>query len=229
MDSTRDNNPAKVLRRRPQVRINQQRYRLKQQDANAARVREVLELNRDVARCQGRIQALERSLLRMHEPEVHVVLEYCRLFHTGYAPHLPLLHKQQRAFVSAVAMPNMLFQGEKRVEKLWEQWHISHALFSTFELEPPAIDSISLDATTVLRVSTTLHLGLTWQSITALFPHALDQPNLAERLVGHLDTMAATPVAMADLLGSLDDAVTALLDSRLLENAELDVRLDDFK
>ncbi|KDO18495.1 hypothetical protein SPRG_16171 [Saprolegnia parasitica CBS 223.65] len=217
-----------MLRRRAQVRINQQRYRLKLHDTNTARVRDVVELTQDIARCQGRIEILTRSVLRLHEPEVGVVLEYFRLFRSGYAPRLPHLHEQQVAFVNAVMEPNLIFQGEARVEKLWEQWRLSHVLFSTYEMEPARIDSVSVEATTVLRVSTTIRLGLTWRSVTALFPQAADHPHLARRLVGQvlllplvhhfhfnesrrvvqLDTMAATPIALSNLLGNLDDTVT---------------------
>ncbi|EQC40813.1 hypothetical protein SDRG_01881 [Saprolegnia diclina VS20] len=176
----------KMLRRRAQVRINQQRYRLKLQDINATRVLEVTELAHDIARCQGRIEILERCVLRLHEPEVGIVLEYFRLFRSGYAPHQPDLHEQQVALVNAIIEPNLVFQGEARVEKLWEQWRLAHALYATTEMEPPRIDTICVEETTILRVSTTIHLGLSWRSVAVLFPQAADQHHLSKRLIGQV-------------------------------------------
>ncbi|OQR98090.1 hypothetical protein ACHHYP_09153 [Achlya hypogyna] len=234
---------AKKALRRKQVRVNQQRYRMRLMHANTVRTRDVAALGREIARYQGQLDVL-RNAVCFYDAEAKTAVEYFELFRHGYCLNSPALRQTQEAFVGSSMSSNLFFLGENNVEKLWEQWRLSHVLFPTYAIDRPQIEHVSVEDTTIVRVATTLHLGISRKTLEALFPQVLANEHLVAQMIGRvlhlpvvihlhydawrrivrIETTASVAVGLANLLATSEDTLAALEGGRLTANAGLDVK-----
>ncbi|EQC35497.1 hypothetical protein SDRG_07205 [Saprolegnia diclina VS20] len=232
---------ARKVVRRAQSKVNQRRYRAEQRQAFDALEGEVQELTNQVARYEGQVEAL-RSAVRLREPELKTALEYFNMFRDGFQVDAPNVAQVQRAFLSGVMDPNLVFMGQDGIDKLFAQWTLYHTLFHSFTMECPSLEIVHLDAlTTMVRAPAVLHLRLSRRSIETLYPHVLRSEALVQRMVGRVlrmpvlcqfhfdgrgvvtrfDTFADIVVGMRDMLESFEDTLTVLDGVRITAEAEL--------
>ncbi|OQS04064.1 hypothetical protein THRCLA_03657 [Thraustotheca clavata] len=235
-------NEERNARRRVKSRDNQRRYRQEYHDCIQKLQNEVQALEILIARCEGQISQLNKTLC-WHEPEVNTVLEFRRLFkHSSYSAIPQLAHKQ-REFLTVVMHPDIIFMEQIGIKKVFEQYTLYHTLFHSFELNFQDLYVMMLDDNIVVRVRAKLHMRMSRRTIQALYPHILYNEGVVQKLIGRLlrlqmilnfhfnecsvigelDTFADTTSNLIDLLKDIPTALIMANGGRVSHKAELKV------
>ncbi|OQR85944.1 hypothetical protein ACHHYP_11155 [Achlya hypogyna] len=238
--SALDKISARKVVRRAQSKVNQRRYRAEQREAYESLEGQVAELNNQVARYEGQVDAL-RSAVRLREPELKMTIEYFKIFHDGYQLGSPATAQMQRDFLSRTMKQDLIFMGERCLDKLFTQWSLYHTLFHSFRMECPHMELVRSEPTTMVSAPAQLYLRISRVTIEALYPHILQSEALVQRMIGkelrlpvlcqfyfdehgivtQFDTTADTTVGLTEILHSLQDTLQVLDGVRITTHAEL--------
>ncbi|KAF0718868.1 Aste57867_1432 [Aphanomyces stellatus] len=235
---------AKTLQhRRVRSKLNQRRYRAEKKESNNQRLSTIAALQMEVARLEGRADALRMALpahLCTFEPETHVMAEYFRLFAHGFKPD-GCLHVIQQDFLASTMREDMVFMDDVGVEKLLTQWKAYTTIFDSFNMEVRSIDVVAFSPEVVVHADAIMRLRVSRLTIETLFRHLLGDECLTQRLIGRVlelpmqmrfafdanmkvlryDTHANIVLGLSQLLGSFEDTLSVLRHFQMRENAEI--------
>ncbi|KAF0691590.1 Aste57867_17219 [Aphanomyces stellatus] len=242
----------KKATRRHQSMLNQRRYRADQKRTNNELYGTVTTLYTEVARLEGRVEALRLSIpvaMRTFEPETRVVSKYFCMFENGFTKqHDGPLHALQTSFLSSVMRDDLEFMGHIGLDKLLLQWRTFVSCFGSFRFEVCTLNAVAFSPEVVVHADTVIHLRITRQTIEILFRDLLGNEPLTQRLIGQVlllpvqtrftfdndlqvsrfDTHSNMALALSNLLGNMGDTMTALSHCRMRESTEI-IMLDDDK
>ncbi|KAJ8538976.1 hypothetical protein ON010_g12896 [Phytophthora cinnamomi] len=178
--STAAQSRLKDNRRREQCRINQARYRLRQD-------RKVQLLNDTVVELREEIPLLElqrdRILFGTKQSVFNVVVEYFHLFRHGIRmtnrAH-DALAQQQQVFLRSVMTPRVILGERQGVHALIEQWRRYSSYFEDLHFQLEHMDERVKDLVTV---SASMSVTITDATLKHVFPH-LVHANLGDTLLG---------------------------------------------
>ncbi|KAG9416552.1 hypothetical protein AC1031_000952 [Aphanomyces cochlioides] len=218
--------------------LQKQAYRRNQSKMNQRRYRAEYKL-------EGRLETLRFTVpveLRTFDAECNLVREYYRLFHLG----LPKNEADPKRnllcdFLSKSMTQDLAFMDDFGQEKLLRQWMMYSTSFLGFEMVLLSMEVVSFSPNVVVHSDSTLNLRLSRSSVAMLFPHLLHNEPLVQRMIGRIlilpvqqnfvfdsdfavvkyDTYVNLAVALANLLGSLTDAATAMSGVLIKETGEI--------
>ncbi|CAK4657893.1 unnamed protein product [Aphanomyces euteiches] len=231
--------------RRNQSKMNQRRYRAEYKSTTEYLTTAVTKLTTEVARLEGRLETLRFTVpveLRTFDAECNLICEYYRLFHIG----LPKNEADPKRnllcdFLSKSMTQDVAFMDEFGQDKLLRQWMMYSTSFLGFEMVLLSMEVVSFSPNIVVHSDSTLNLRLSRSSVAMLFPHLLHNEPLVQRMIGRIlilpvqqnfvfnsdfavvkyDTYVNLAVALANLLGSLTDAATAMSGVLIKETGEI--------
>ncbi|EGZ07753.1 hypothetical protein PHYSODRAFT_319446 [Phytophthora sojae] len=169
-----------TARRREQCRLNQARYRLRQD-------RKVQLLNETVTKLREEIPLLglqrDRILFGTKQSIFNVVVEYFHLFRHGvrlgnYVPDSQTQHQQ--VFLRSAMCPNVLLGERQGVHALMEQWRRYSSYFEDLNFQLEHMDERLKNLVTV---SASMTVTITEATLKHVFPHLVNS-KLGETLLG---------------------------------------------
>jgi hypothetical protein len=237
----------KKATRRNQSKINQRRYRSEQRQTIESLETDVYTLNTEVARLEGGLESLRVTLapysLQTGDPEKNLLKEYYRIFMNGYNPSIAAIHMYQSNFLKMIMEEDVHVMGERSLSKVFDQWCLYTALFSSFQIECCGFDVVIKSHDVVIESRIILHLRISRASLKYLFPHILSTEDIAQKLIGkvmmmpvtsnfyfgkhmkvyRMDTQADSVIGLVNLLGCLSETMLVLEGSKIRASCELDI------
>jgi len=113
-----------------------------------------------------------------------IMNEYIHLFPNGIVPRTRPNYNRQLAFVHTVMDPNVLFCGMRGTESFIDQHRSYSAVFRRRSIKSEGITVVCGPDDTIVKLSCTISLTISRESLSSLYPHILQNEVLVQQIMG---------------------------------------------